>query len=174
MTIRKIFLKIYQKLYFDILISLLLFLINFNKILFLNYSDKNIVILAEGGYGHTVHDVDLASILFPNNCIFIILADFGRFNSYQNKLWKNIYVITLIRSIFISPIRHKLIYEISKKIIYYYLSKKTNKIFMYEDDHILYSGSKLLGKGLFSEAILKAQSISDFNFNNRMFEKYVI
>lgn len=90
-TVRSFF--IYFWIPWDIVICIILnffLLISYKKIISKN---EKIIILTEGGYGHTVIDIDISKRLFPSGFTFVILSIPNRHNWQLAKLWRDCEVI---------------------------------------------------------------------------------
>jgi len=101
-SIVKLIIEIYRFLKIDLLFSLIFFhlslLIKLPKLLSNKFFKSITMLMSEGGFGHTIHDVEITKLTLEDNFLIIILSDHKRHNWELVNVWKDIDIIHLYKT----------------------------------------------------------------------------
>ena len=100
-VLAKLIIKIYQFLKFDLFFSYLFFTISTIQVIIKIHKKKKdfkTVLLAEGGFGHSIIDVEIAKLALNKNFVVLILSEHKRHNWELKNIWKDIKVFHIFKT----------------------------------------------------------------------------
>jgi len=165
----KFIIKIYRFFKIDLILSLFLFhfslLLNLRKIFSKKLNLRKIVLISEGGFGHTLHDVEMIKLTLKEGFIVVILSEHKRHNWELVKIWKDIKVIHIFKAAPFFSRRTQLLMQKYCSYILYKLTKiYKRKIIEFENNY----NKEYLNpeNGIVNKLIDKASAFPDYEYIN--------